>query len=443
MKTWKKVLTAGVCAVLLAVVLVFVFQQKQPAKESVRLIIKVPPLAMTSDEIPDARDAADILKLAGAEFAAQYDAAHVIIDVVKFDYPSEDRFITDCFDTKDAADVLCEAYSNMSTYIHTGRVVPLDDIIPEELRADIDKVFWEMSQVEGKTYLMPFYTMQNTLCYNKDLFRQCGLEAYIGESGTIQSWTPEEWDTILSTLAGKLPEMTYPMLMYGKNEQGDTHIMTLLRSRGCPLFDENGLFCVNTPEGIEALQWIQDACASGYFPANCESLEINDCVELFRNGQLAICMVNNATYSQESGDIGLVNFPSRDGRGYNTEFLSGFAVFDNGNPAKLAAAKAFLQFLYGSEKYMDCSRSAIPVSDAVAAREDEATALDRAYRENTANTVDITANNPNWRGVRNVFWVQIHDLLTGDRTAAETAEAIDRACNAAILEGRKSSVFYE
>ena len=51
------------------------------------------------------------------------------------------------------------------------------------------------------------------------------------EDGKIQSWTPEEWEHILSTLAAELPEMTYPMMMYAKNDQGDTHIMTYYAAR--------------------------------------------------------------------------------------------------------------------------------------------------------------------------------------------------------------------
>ena len=42
-----------------------------------------------------------------------------------------------------------------------------------------------MSQINGKTYILPYYSLQNTLCFNKDLFRQCGLEDVIGEEGVI------------------------------------------------------------------------------------------------------------------------------------------------------------------------------------------------------------------------------------------------------------------
>lgn len=97
------------------------------------------------------------------------------------------------------------------------------------------------------------------MIYNKDLFRQCGQEQYIEAEKTIQSWTPEEWEHILSALAKNLSEMTYPIMMHAKNDQGDAHIVTLLRSKGSLFFDENDRFNLNTEEGVATLNWIADS----------------------------------------------------------------------------------------------------------------------------------------------------------------------------------------
>lgn len=52
-------------------------------------------------------------------------------------------------------------------------------------------------------------------------------------------------------------------------------------------------------------------------------------------------------------------------------------------------------------------------------------------------------NNPNWRGVRAVFWTSIHDLLKGELTPKEAARKIDQECNKEIEEGRKTSRLHE
>lgn len=413
-----------------------------PEKEAVTLNIKVPPLTVSSHN-SDITDAYTMLESTANEFAQQYESADVSINVVKFEYVDEDEFITGTFGTEDATDILFEGYFNMSGYVHTGNVVPLDDIISDQLRADVYQSCWDMSQIDGTTYMLPFYSLQNTLSFNKRLFTSCGLGEYIGEPGTIQNWTLDEWDMILETLARELPEMSYPMMMYAKNDQGDTHIMTLLRSRGCPLFSDDGHFHVNTPEGIAALQWIKDSYDKGYFPAGCENIEILDCNSLFFNDQLAIHLVNNASTFTDPDNIGYVNFPSNGENGINTSFLTGFMVFDNGNEAKIQASKAFLEYFYSQEAYLDYSEVAIPAFQSVAQRDAQYLYMAEAYSENMQNSVDITHNNPNWRGVRDTFYTHIFDLLSGDKTPEAVARDIDKYCNTAIDEGRASSVLHQ
>lgn len=442
MKKWKWIITGGICFVLLLGALTGCRGQ-EAEKQQITLRVKLPPLTVANADTGIA-DSYEVLKKAGEEFAAQYKDYDVTVEVVKFGYTEEDEYIAGCFDTEDAVDILFEGYFNMAGYIHTGRVVPLDDIITEEMREDVDDMLWKMSQVDGKTYMLPYYSLQNTLIYNKNLFRQCGLEEYIGEDGTIQSWTPEEWERILSTLAEKLPEMTYPMLMYAKNDQGDTHIMTLLRSKGSPFFDENGRFHLNTEEGIAALQWIADSYQKGYFPDGCENMEIIDCSDLFTNDQLAIYMANSATSLIIDRDgAGLVNFPSLDGKGYNTSFVTGFAIFDNGDQEKIQVAKDFLRYFMSDEELMNYAQVGIPASKATIERVSEHIFMQEAYTANASNTVDFTANNPNWRGVRDVFYPHIHELLAGTKTPQEVAEAIDTDCNAAIETGWENSKLHE
>ncbi|MCJ7855545.1 extracellular solute-binding protein [Lachnospiraceae bacterium NSJ-143] len=442
MKNWKRFITAGISFVMVLGILSGCAPE-EAEKKQITLTIKLPPLTVSNHDT-DIIDSYDMLMQAGKEFAAQCTDYDVTVNVVKFAYTEEENYITGCFDTDKAADILFEGYFNMAGYIHTGRVVPLDDIITDEVRADVDDSLWSMSRVNGKTYMLPYYSLQNTLIFNKDLFRQCGLTEYIGESNTIQSWTTEDLDYILSVLSEKLPEMSYPMMMYAKNDQGDTHIMTLLRSRGSRFFDENGRFNINTEEGIAALKWIADSYQKGYYPAGCENIEINDCNALFTNNQLAIHMANSAmAVNMDMNTTGFANFPSMDGKGYNTSFVTGFEVFDNGDADKVRAAKDFLHYFISNEDYMNYAQVGIPASKATTERLGEYIFMKEAYVANAVNTVDFTANNPNWRGVRDVFYTCIHELLAGTKTPQETAEAIDSNCNAAIEAGWLNSRLHE
>lgn len=414
-------------------------------KEDVTIIIKVPALTMNTAANVEIETAYDFLKKAAADFEEQYEDANVTVQVYQFEQTDEADAVAGCFGTKDAADVLYEGYFNMSTYIHSGYVVPLDDIITDELRNDISDSYWESSMLNGKTYMMPYLGLQNVLGYNKELFREAGLEKYISDGDEVQSWTIDEWNEILAALKENLPENSYGMMMYALNNQGDTHIMTLLRMFGSDFFDADGHFNLETEEGIAALRWIKDGYDAGYFPANADSIEINDCFDLFINNQLAVYMTNSAveTNFQEAGlDYGYVNFPTIDGVGANTTFITGFQVYDNGDEAKLAAAKAFVKYIYESD-YLYYSAGGIPCSDRVAERyADDLAALQKYIRVGHLG-VNFTGNNPNWRGVREAFYPCIRDLLYGEKTPEEVARELDENCNAAIDEGYATSTLHE
>lgn len=409
-------------------------------KEEVSITVKVPVLAMDTVVDPSIDSADKFLQKAAEAFEKQYEGATVHIST--FEQTKEDEAVSDCFDTKEAADVLYEGYFNMATYIYTGRMVPLDDMISDTMKDDIDSNLWKMSQAEGRTYMIPFLSLQNTYVYNKELFREAGLEKYLTEQDGIQNWSLDEWDEILSTLKKNLPENTYVMPMYAKNNQGDTHTMTLIRSKGSSFFDADGKVHLNTAEGIAGLQWIKDNAEKEYYPPYCEDLEISDIVELFYNEQCVFMTGNSANTNGLTFDYGVVNFPGGES-GNATAFVTGFSVFDNEDDKKLEVAREFVKYICETETWLDYSAGAIPASKKTADKYKDQIQMLEEYYQNNANVVDFTANNPNWRGVREVFYPHIQKLLRGDESPAEAAAGIDKDCNAAIEEGFRTGRLHE
>lgn len=414
-------------------------QRADSSREKVKLVICTPPLlyGKLGGENAESSAYTDFLEYAAEKFVAQYSEAEVEYVIQGFDYVDEDKVIKDSLGTADAPDVLFEGFFNMGSYIHSGYMVPLDDIIDEEIRADISDRIWSEGMYQGKTYMFPFYHLPNTLAYNAEMFREAGLDEYISESGTITSWSIEEWELILDTLAEKLPSTEYPMMMYAKNNQGDTHIMVLLRAFGCPFFTDDGSFCLNTPEGIEALAWIQNGVQRGWFPPASENLQLMDLMELFRNSQLAICIMNpsNQSFFDQRGlDVRQVNFPSVNGTGISTTFVSGFGIFDNGDEEKIKAAKAFVKFVCNDMELQQACLPNIPVRTSLQEVYKDRILMNDAYAANESTLVNFTNNLPNWTGVRAVFYPQIQDLLLGEKTPEEVAADIDEVCNAAVKE---------
>lgn len=424
--------------------------KKQNAQNDIELLIKVPTLTIQSSPDPEVTESYQFLEKAADAFIKDYNTVYkrkVSIKVLCFPIAEETKYIAESFDTPYSPDILYEGYFNMATYIHSGRVVPLDDIITQKLRDDIDPSAWAASTVAGKTYMMPYLSLDNVMCYNKSLFRRAGLQKYIinddDSSPVIQTWSMDEWEEILFTLRKNLPNNIYPAMMFARNEQGDTHIMTLLKSHGCDIFDNTGNFHINCPAGGAALNWLLDNYHKGYYPPNAQALEIVENSTLFSSGQLALYLANSAIiHNFPNIDMGYVNFPYVKG-GLSTSFITGFEVFDNGDKDKIAVSKAFIHYIYNSKKFMDYSASAIPLSRAVISRYKNKIFMLDEFIKNKKNIWDATHNNPNWRGVRGVFYRHIQDLFYERRTPQEVAADIDTDCNTQITLGYAKSTLHQ
>lgn len=436
----KKILVLGL-SVLLCGTLSSCSAKPQPSKEPVTIRIKCPPMTMAYDADHPNAEAYDLFQEAAEKFTAQYDKAEVNFIIEKFQYVDEKTQVIDKFGTDEAADILIGGSFNLPTYILEGRLATWDDIIDDTLRSDIDDALWTQCMADGKTYLMPYFQLQNTLMVNADLMQAAGLEEYIPPKDKIAQWSTDEFNQILQALKESMTDgHSFPLFAYAANNQGDLHTMTLLRAYGCGIFDEDGNFAVNTPEGIRALEWLKSLNEQGITPKGAENLELISNMELFYHGQMALCMGNQVNLNDCRNLYGLnvflANFPSPDGKGYATGYLNGFTLFDNGDPEVIQTAKDFIRFIYSDKELLRYSLSSTPVLKSYVNEHRDEVWMMQAYSDNSSNVVDFLNNTPNWEGVRAAFYPNIQDLYRGTKSPGEVAAAIDESCNAAIAQGR-------
>lgn len=430
------------CA-LLAVFLCFTLtgcQMRGEVKtEKVSLTIKTPPISLGKVPGVGEAEAYDMLVAASERFREQYDQYDVEFKISRYNYLDEKEQIADKYGTPEAADLFFAGSYNIPMYAEKGWLLPLEDVVDEELRADIDASIWKQNTIGGHVYTIPFHQLQNTLMVNRSMMQAAGLQEYIPEGDQVAHWSTEDFNNICGELKDSITdENTFAFMMYAANNQGDSHIMTLLRAYGCRLFDGNGRFAVNTPEGIRALTWIKELDAQGITPLGAENLELLDCVNLFYNEQLAICMGNltNLWDSRNRGiDVFIANFPSLSGEGYCTASSNGLCLLDNGDENKIRVAKDFLRFLYSDEEIMQYTLGTLPVRHSIIDEHQDEIWMLKAYGDNMSNAVYNVQDNLNWQGVRDVFYIQIQELLSGKKSPEEAAAAIDGSCNEALELG--------
>lgn len=436
----KKILALGLSLILCGA-LAGCGTVPQSVQEKLTVRIKCPPMTMAYDEDSPDAEIYDLFQEAAEKFTAQYEGADVDFRIEKFQYVDEKAQVIDKFGTDEAADILFGGSFNIPTYILEGRLAAWDEVVDDTLRSDIDDAVWAQCMADGKTYLMPFIQLQNTLMVNAGLMRAAGLEEYIPPDGTIAQWSTDEFNQILQRLKQSMTgDQEFPLFAYAANNQGDLHVMTLLRAYGCGIFDEDGNFAINTPEGIQALSWLKELNDQGITPKGAENLELTSNIELFYHGQMAVCMGNQVNLNDCRNlyglDVFLANFPSQDGNGYATSYLNGFTLFDNGDPEVIRVARDFIRFIYSDKELLRYSLSSTPVLKSYVEEHKDEVWMMQAYSNNSANVVDFLNNTPNWEGVRAAFYPNIQDLYRGSKTPGEVAAAIDESCNAAIAQGR-------
>lgn len=418
-----------------------------------QIVIKVPrSIMLNSVTRPDIKNMATLLTLAGEDFSARYGKS-VKIRIVEFETDKENEAIFNTFGTSSAADILFDSFYNMSAFIHTGNAVPLDDVLGDGLRQDLNDKYIENGCFNGKLYMMPYMESQNILIYNKQLFSDCGLGEYVSDGWEISKWEIDDWVYILNTLAEKLPTNCVPTMMYAKDNEGDTHIMTLLRSHGSDLFDENNKFSlVGDAKAVDGLRWIQNGVTNGWYMSVPYYKTYSDNSSKFRAGEMAVFNFNSSdpllgsiVTSGNEDKYGFVNYPGNK----CTFFCEGFEVFDNGDPEKISIAKDFIKYFYGTDEWLECSAGSIPVSSKVIKKHSDKIPLLDALLQNAVNEVDFRRNLPNWQGasnsVRSVFYREIANLLITDAegefvySAEDIAKRLQEKLNAAIESGWANS----
>ncbi len=460
-----KRITAFLLQIILAVTFSFCLAGCSESKKTEKeIIIKVPHTStmncISNENIKNVRT---LLELASKDFIAQYDK-DVKIKVVEFEGGEETKAITNSFGKSDAADILYDGFFNMSSFIHTGKVIPIDDILTQEMKDDISPAYLEHGRFNNKLYMLPYMSSENILIYNREMLEKYGLEEYIDEGEVISNWSMEDWTIILNTLADQFAEEgkgKVPMMMYAKDNQGDTHIMTMLRAFGSDLFDSNNNFdLADDPDVISALRWLQNGVDRGWYLPVPYDKTMSDNSSKFKMDELTFYNFNlgSSTYSRVKEDYnaetktfkkyGFVNYPGN----HCTIFNEGFEIFDNGDSEKIEIAKDFIRYFYETDKWLECSAGSIPVSKKVMEKYKDDILLLEAFSHNSVNSVDYTRNLPNWQGsensVRSVFYQEIALLLIKDAdgnfavTPEECANNLQEKLNAAISDGRKNSILH-
>lgn len=364
--------------------------------------------------------------------------------------PSEQRSerISAAAQTKTLPDIYFDGAFAMTEFVHKGIILPLDDIIDDASKKDIPKGIFETVQIKGKTYFYPFLHMPGTLVYNADMFRQAGLDKYIGGEFDIVTWTPDELKTILETLKAKLPDVA-PMALFAKNNQGDTWNMAYLRMFGNQYFDANNKLIVNQESGVKALNYLIDLKNKGLTVKGPEALTSNDNNAMFQNKAVAVSFTNSVLFGNIKADMNSGKTPKFDARLANIPgekqpttftYVTGPAVMNTGDKDRIAAAKDFVKFVCSDPELVVASKNGLPVRESVIPKVKDELKYLEAYNKNNQYMINFSNNVPGYTQLRNALFPELQAAFTGAKSAQDALNSYVEKGNKIIEEAAKDSV---
>lgn len=248
---------------------------------------------------------------------------------------------------KTPPDVAVMLSTELYTMLDMDAIIPLDDFIAKdggnEFASDFYPAFMANSQVDGKTYSIPFQRSTIVLYYNKEAFKEVGLDP---------EKPPQNWDELVE-YAAKLKKDGRWGVEIPTSGFASWMFQSFALQNGKNLMSEDGKKAYfDTPENVEALQlWVDLAKKHKVMPEGViewatvpsDFLEGKTAMMYHTTGNLTN-VKNNAKF-----DFGVAFLPAK------KQFASptgggNFYMFKGTDEAKQEAAWKFIRFMTQPER---------------------------------------------------------------------------------------------
>lgn len=274
------------------------------------------------------------------EVEKAFEAAHPDIDVeIEVSYwDGLHNKITTLIGAKRQPDLANIGTSWLPEYVKEGIAQPIDDRLKGDFRARFVENLLQGAVVDGKTYGLPIATSVRALYYNKELFAKAGLEP------------PKDW----KELKAAAEKLTKRPRVYGfampihAADQGDM-FNYFLWSAGGNWFDAQGNVTLNSPEAVEALQFMVDLYQAKVTNPQPWANTRDETQKLFSGGRAAMIPTGNffvPSLEKNTPDLryGVAAIPAHKAPG--TMAVTDTLAFFNREGQDNEAVWKFVEFMY-------------------------------------------------------------------------------------------------
>ena len=377
-----------------------------------------------------------------AEFNKQY--PDIKVNVEYLDYTNGDDKVTTAIEAKNTPDIIFEGPERLvSNWGAKGLMVDLSDLWTEEATADISQtseaVVNACKGADGKYYEYPMCMTAHNMAINYELFEETGALQYIDQE--TRTWTTDNFVKALETLRDSGKVMT-PAIVYCGGQGGDQGTRALVNNlySGTYTTADHTAYTANSAENVKALELLQklnSEKALTFDPA----LQASDELQMFANGTAAMTFCwnasNEATYAEQvTFTPYAMNFPTDDGKVELCGGIWGFGIFNNGDEAKIEAAKTFIKFICDDATQGPASVQAtgfFPVRSSfgnvyAGTADEERMATFQTFLPNMGDYYNVTGG---WTEQRTAWWNMLQEVGNGSDVQAAADKFVETS-NAAI-----------
>lgn len=289
---------------------------------------------------------------------ANFNEVHpeITVTVEYLDYTNGDDQVNVAIEGGQAPDIVMEGPERLvANWGAKGLMVDLAELFDTPMGSDVyDNVKAACQGSDGAYYEYPLCMVAHCMAINKDVFEAAGAMQYIDEE--THTWTTDDFFKAVQAVYDSGVENVGAVYCAGQGGDQGTRALINNLYGGTFTNKEHTAYTADSEENVKALEalYAQDGIN---FDA---SIAGGDEITLFRNGTLAMAFCWNAAQqvNADNSAAGTTNdgaeilpmlFPSDDGVTELCGGIWGFGVFNNGDEAKIEAAKTFIDFVCNDE----------------------------------------------------------------------------------------------
>ena len=289
------------------------------------------------------------------------------VTVEYLDYTNGDDKVNTAIEGGAAPDLIMEGPERLvANWGEKGLMVDLSDLLDETDLAELNPAAIKACYAtNGAVYEYPLVMTAHCMAINKTVFEAAGAMQYINEE-------TRTWNSVADFWAAVDAVYNYTGAQVGSvfcgGQGGDQGTRALVNNLNGGTFTnaEHTEYTWNSPENVAALQALVD----------CEGIEFDagivggDEIKYFYNGQLNMAFCWNIAQQLDPNTAGtgaglnalgeeimFLAFPS-DSTPQLCGGIWGFGIFNNGDDAKVAAAKTFIKYMCDSAATADAVKAA-------------------------------------------------------------------------------------